>query len=92
MTDGTKWRCTEGLLAYGLGAHRVVAAMPIYHQACYTVWSFDSVSEEYAASIFRLHLHISDVQFPLVWTKFCSLSSCHEPSYISTQLIYFFLH
>jgi hypothetical protein len=25
MTDETKWRCTEGLQAYGLGAHGVVA-------------------------------------------------------------------
>jgi hypothetical protein len=34
MTDGTKWRCTDGLQAYGLGAHGVVApvaATPIYH-------------------------------------------------------------
>jgi hypothetical protein len=23
ITDGTKWRCTEGLQAYGLGAHGV---------------------------------------------------------------------
>jgi hypothetical protein len=30
MADGTKWR-TEGLLAQGLGAHDVVAAVPIYH-------------------------------------------------------------
>jgi hypothetical protein len=31
MTDGTKWRCTEGLQAYSLGAHGVVATTPIYH-------------------------------------------------------------
>lgn len=43
------------------------------HQFCRSAWSFDSVSEEYAASIFRLHPHTSGVLFPLAWTKFCPL-------------------
>jgi hypothetical protein len=59
------------------------------HQFCHSAWSFDNVSEEYAASFFRLHPHISGALFPLAWTKFCPLAmNLHTP--LPNSFIYFY--
>jgi hypothetical protein len=58
-------------------------------QFCHSAWSFDSVSEQYAASIFRLHPYISGALFLLAWTKFCPLAmNLHTP--LPNSFIYFY--